>query len=414
MDFLRRHAFFMVCAAAGAVGIALMVTGARAMPKVLEEMKKAETIYRNVNNLQNSPVNRAVIDAAKRRIDLVQQDRNAVFAKAKELYGYEQLVPDALPDGDSDQRREFRVKYRAGMDQLLSLLNYGAPATSADLSTWQERIEEEKTARKEYGLDAGASLPAPTAAGPAFTRAGVLTATGAQEDPTARAHMAAAQRIYCYANHFDQVRPRLKSPGLDFSPEMKDTGTVDAPDLWDVWHAQAGYWIQKDVVEAIAALNNQAAEAARKQGEAPWVGIMPVKELISIRISDGFILREGDRVFGPQPGGFEASLPPGTPETVFTHSASTGLADVIQFSVKLIMDQRDIPRLVDRVCRDSFHTLLRVSYVAVPPNRKAVGKIYGSEPTVNVLLDFETILLGELFRPLVPPSVCDFYGITCP
>lgn len=414
MDFLRRHAFFMVCAAAGAVGIALMVTGARAMPKVLEEMKKAETIYRNVNSLQTRPVNRTDIDAAKRRIDLVERDRDAVLAKAEGLYGYEQLVPDALPDGDSDKRREFRVKYRAGMDELLTLLNYGAPATSTDLSDWQERIEEERTARKEYGLDPGAPLPVSAAAGPPLSPAGVLTAFGAQENPAARAHMAAAQRIYCYANHFDQLRPLQKSPGMDFWPEMKDTRTVDAPDPWDVWHAQLGYWIHKDVIEAIAALNNQAAETARKQDEAPWVGIMPVKELISIRISDGFIPRGGDQVFGPQPGGFEAALPPGTPETVFTHSTSTGLFDVIQFSVKLIMDQRDILRLVDRMCKDSFHTLLRVSYVAVPPNRKAVGKIYGSEPTVNVLLDFETILLGELFRPLFPPSVCEFYEITCP
>lgn len=414
MDFLRRHAFFIVCTVAGAVGIALMVTGARAMPKVLEEMKKAEGIYRNVNSLQTRPVNMAVIDAAKRRIDSVRQDRDAVFSKARELYGYELLVPDVLPNGDSDKGREFEAKYREGMDQILSSLNYGAPATAADVSTWRERIEEEDLARKEYGLDPGTSLPLPTPVGPPQTPAGVLTAAGAQQDSAARAHMAAAQRIYCYANHFANVRHSQKSPGLDFWPAMKDTGTVDAPDLWDVWHAQLGYWIQKDVLEAIAALNNEAAETVRKQDEAPWVGNMPVKELISIRLSDGFVPREGEQVFGPQPGGFEEALPPSSPETVFTHSTSTGLFDVIQFSVKLIMDQRDILRLVDHMCKDSFHTLLRVSYVAVPPNRKAVGKIYGSEPTVNVLLDFETILLGEVFRPLMPPSVCEFYEIACP
>ncbi len=414
MDFLRQHAFFIVCALAGAVGIALMVTGARAMPKVLEEMKKAERIYQSVNNLQTKPVNREVIDAARRRIDLLKQDRDAVFGKAKELYGYEQLVPDVLPDGDSDKRREFQTKYRMEMDQLLSSLNYGTPATAADASVWRERIEEENAARREYGLDPGASQPVTAPTGPPQTRAGVLTASGAQQDSAARAHMAAAQRIYCYANHFDQVRELVQSPGLDFSDAMKDTGTVDAPDLWDVWHAQVGYWIQKDILEAIAALNNDVAETLRKQGEAPWVGVLPVKELISIKLTDGFILPDGEEVFGPQPGGFEASLPPSTPQTVFTHSASTGLFDVTQFSVKLIMDQRDILLLVDRICKDSLHTLLRVSYVSVPPNRKAVGKIYGSEPTVNVLLDFETILLGEVFRPLMPPSVCEFYEIACP
>ena len=123
--------------------------------------------------------------------------------------------------------------------------------------------------------------------------------------------------------------------------------------------------------------------------------------------------REGDEVFGNQPGGYEAALPPGTPETVFTHSGANESYDVVQFTVKLIADQRRIPSLIDRLCKNSFHTLLRVSYEAVPPNRRMGGKIYGSQPTVNVLLDFETILLGEVFRRLVPPSVIEFYEIQC-
>ena len=83
------------------------------------------------------------------------------------------------------------------------------------------------------------------------------------------------------------------------------------------------------------------------------------------------------------------------------------------------MDQRDIPRLINELTADSFHTLLRVAYQAVPVNRDMVGKIYGSEPAVIVVMDFETVMLGEVFRPLMPPVVCEAlaeegYGITCP
>ena len=78
------------------------------------------------------------------------------------------------------------------------------------------------------------------------------------------------------------------------------------------------------------------------------------------------------------------------------------------------MDQRDIPLLVDRLSNNSFHTLLRVSYQSVPPNRKMEGKIYGAEPVVNVVMDFESIMLGEVFRPLMPTSVCEYYEIPCP
>jgi hypothetical protein len=78
------------------------------------------------------------------------------------------------------------------------------------------------------------------------------------------------------------------------------------------------------------------------------------------------------------------------------------------------MDQRDIPRLVNRICKNRFHTLLRIAYEAVPPNRRMRGKIYGAEPTVNVVMDFETIMLGKVFRGLIPPEVCEFYEIDCP
>ena len=121
-----------------------------------------------------------------------------------------------------------------------------------------------------------------------------------------------------------------------------------------------------------------------------------------------------DEVFGAAPGGYEEALPPGNPETVFTRSGQSEAYDVIQYSVKLVMDARDIPALVDRICKNSFHTLLRISYEAVPVNRKMVGKVYGSGPVVNVVLDFETILLGEVFRPLLPEYVCEEYDIDCP
>ena len=78
------------------------------------------------------------------------------------------------------------------------------------------------------------------------------------------------------------------------------------------------------------------------------------------------------------------------------------------------MDQRDIPKLVDRICRNSFHTLLRVAYVAVPPNRDMKNKVYGSEPTINVVMDFEFVMLGKVFRDFIPTMVCEDFSIPCP
>ncbi len=104
---------------------------------------------------------------------------------------------------------------------------------------------------------------------------------------------------------------------------------------------------------------------------------------------------------------------------MFTGSVSGERYEVLQFTVKLVMDQRDIPQLIDKITTNSFHVLLRAAYKVVPPNVDMVGKIYGSEPNVNVVMDFESIMLGELIRPMMPTVVCELLSelgseIECP
>lgn len=413
MEFLKRHMFSIICIVVAVGGIGLMITSARAMPRVLEKMRTVESIHRNLDNLQKNPVGRGAIDAERRRIKLVNDDREKVLAKAKELYGYEPLVEGALPEGDALERMKFRRAYIREIDRLLASLNFGGTATSADVAAARERIAEEDAERREIGR--ASELPdALRLDGPTHTLAGVITGTGVRQEPVPRGHIAAAQRTYGYIVHYRDHKPPDRVSSLDVRSVMKDIDAVDAPDGWEVWHAQLGYWIQKDVIDAIVSLNSAAAEEAKQRGQDAWVGIMPVKELISIRLSEGYIPRDGDLFVGGKPGGYGEALPPGTPETVFTHSGQHSNYEVIQFSLKMIMDQRDIPRFIDRMCKESFHTLLRVSYARVEPNRKMQGKIYGAEPTVNVLFDFETIMLGNVFRCLMPPSICEDYEIPCP
>ncbi|MFQ5494016.1 MAG: hypothetical protein ACE5EX_01415 [Phycisphaerae bacterium] len=411
MDFVRRQLFFIICGVVGAGAVALGVTGLKGMPKVGEEMKKAQDLY---NQLQRvDPVNRAVLSAAEKRIDSLVEDRRRVFEKARELYGYEPLVPDALPAGDPNARTEFRKAYAVAMDKLMASLNYGGPATPLEIAMWRDRIEDEEAQQQELGLDAGVEPSAPPPEGPPKTPAGVLTRDGARKNPQARADMARAQQIYCYATHFNERSAETIVPSLFFAEEMIDTGLLEVPELGPIWFAQLEYWIQKDVVDAIVAVNDAAADRLRKEGGKPWVGNLPIKEFVSIRVSD-YLSAEGGFRPGDPPGGREAAEPPASSDGVFTGTNLTDWYEVVQFSVKLIMDQRDIPRLIARLSKHSPHTLLRVAYTTVEPNRAMVGRIYGSGPVVSVVMDFETILIGEIFRPLMPDVVCEDYAIPCP
>lgn len=421
MNFLRRQAFYIVCGVAAAAGVALGVTGLRAMPRVVEDMKASESLFNELGALSASPVNQSAIDAERDRIEKTLADHERILAKTGELNRYQPLAPDTFPNGNDQTRREFQRRYGDAMPKLFASLHAGQPATKVQIDEMKDKVADEQLAPTSE-LDAAI-------AGPERTGSGVLTRVGARKDPVARAHMAAAQKIYCYATPFARAkdapargRGRASAKqvsSLDFDSMMIDVGAVDAPLPEDVWRAQVGYWIQKDVVDAIAAINGERADEVRAQNQAVWVGIMPVKEVISIRVAGDYVLPDGERYGGAEPGGFAEALPPSSVVTAFTQSASSDLFEVKQFSLKLIMDQRDIPRLIDRLCNGTFHTLLRVAYKAVPPNKDMKGKIYGFAPVVNVVMDFETVMLGNVFRPLMPQTVCqqladEGYGIECP
>lgn len=412
MDVVRRNSFLILCSVGAVVGIGLGVTGLRAMPNVVKEMEAAAGVHRALESLQSQPVNQRIIDAEHQRIEAIQQDRAKVLERAKKLYRYEPLVPDVFPDAPPIKRLEFRAKYAEAMRNLLDSLHGGGPPTSADIEAMKDKIENEKAAQRFGGEPT--VTPSAAASSGTHTWADVLTQLGARNDPTARASIAAAQKIHCYAVNFEENPLPDRVASLEFWPTMKDTGTVEAPDTDDVWRAQVSYWIQKDVVEAIVAINDEAAKAAAQAKEDQWVGIMPVKEVITISVSD-YVPPTGDLYAVSQPIGYGKAIPPGTAESVFTGTASGDSFEVVQFTVKLIMDQRDIPLLVERLCNNSFQTLLRVSYKNVPVNKTMTGKVYGAEPTVLVVMDFESVMLGEVFRPLMPTEVCEKYDwIKCP
>lgn len=413
MDLLKRNLFFILCALGAAGGVALGWSGLGGMPKVMEEMQKVESMYSQLQRLQGDAVSKARILAEQKRIDLVLDDRDKVFARAKELYGYEPLVAEVLPGGGPRARTDFQRRYGEAMTVLLDALNYGGHSVPGDVRAMEERITNEKLQAKEIGLDRGAVAPRGNPIGPLETPAGVLTTDGVRENAVARARIAAAQRIFCFAQSSLAKKAGGVVSALQFHDSMIDTGTVEPPELFDVWHAQLGYWIQKDVVAAIAAINEQAAEQVRSLGGDPWVGTSPVKEVISIRVSSEYVDPEGDSIDPTPPGGYDEAIPPESSGASFAGTGSTNWYNVLQFTVKLIMDQRDIPLLVDRLSKDSFYTLLQVGYKAVARNRKMTGKVYGSEPVVNVVLDFETALLGEVFLPMMPQEVCEYYDLTC-
>jgi hypothetical protein len=80
----------------------------------------------------------------------------------------------------------------------------------------------------------------------------------------------------------------------------------------------------------------------------------------------------------------------------------------------MVVDAREVPTIVSEICKDNFHTLLRIAFEDVSTNPQLWlmnDKIYGSDPTVQVVMDFETVFFGELYRSLMPDEIRDALGL---
>jgi hypothetical protein len=424
MDFLQRQAFFLVCGAVTIGGIALGAVGYSRMGGVMSQMRDAEKLFKDLQSAQSGPVNQAHIDAELGRIRAIQRDRDEVLGKVAKFMPYEQLVEGFFPTMTKEKEDQFRRRYVEKLQALLESLQYGTPATADDVVKMQNRMNREEFERTKESLtaDPGASQPPPPPpSGPAFTPGMVLTEEGARRDAKARAQMNQAQSIRCYAIGLEDTPPPDAANTLQLEKTVPPTGRMDdRPPVEDLWRAQLEMWIQEDVVGAIAAINEEAAQAYRLANQnnqdrrPPWVGIMPVKDVISIRLSH-YVFPGDSALRGDEARGSQAGVPLGVSAGSFAGSACNDWYEVLHSNVKLVMDQRDIPKFVAKLCENRVHTLLRVSYESVPPDGQMRDKIYGDEPVVKVVFDFETIMLGDKFRPIMPAFVLeDLLGMARP
>lgn len=419
MEFLKRHLFLIVCALAAGGGIALAVTGMSAMPEVVKEMENAKTLANNVERAAGNPVNIRIIEDKRRRVERVLEDSRDVFQNARALWEPAPLVEDVFPRGDNDQRFAFATQYREAMKELEESLRATQPPNPQEIQRRQRQIEDERAREVPIGVDPS-TIRDDANEGPQVTMAGVMTETGVRNDPEARESIFKAQNAWCYITPYDTPEALQQTQGLTpslyFNPNMKERDSMLEPPYLDyIWWAQVEYWIQKSAVEAINAVNQAAADELSASGRQKWVATMPVKDIISIRFFSQYVREDDAEFVGAMPDDFKEALPPGAMSTVFTTRASNRTYDVVQWTIKLVMDQRDINAFLAKMSEGNFHVPLRVAYAALQPNRMMKGKIYGSEPTVIAVIDFETIMLGEVFRPMMPDRVCDNYDhIECP
>ncbi|MCH8964061.1 MAG: hypothetical protein IIB58_03790 [Planctomycetes bacterium] len=423
MGFIKKNAFLLGCALGGILGVGLMLWGMSRMGAVRSEMELAKRLHGDLDRVAKNAVQPKSIEAEKDRIRQARDQHRQVLDHFAARNVRKPLLENLLPDpGKGTQgkqlRYDFRSKYQDAMDGLLLRLSAGQPPSKQELENTADYLRKKAMEEEEFGVGDGESpkggagrpgrgssgpgkgdsVALPERNGPASTQAyWEALKERAQDDATMLTCIDKAHNIFCYASI---------GRGGSFDLLKMYEGTDEAaPGMGEIWLAQVLFWIQEDIVEALANVNDRAAARLDK----PWVGNLPIKDVRSIGVSD--YIQETDSPpatgGGTQPGG----RPPEHPDEVFTHASAETLYDVINVRLRMVVDVRALPVILHELAHDKYQVVLNVSYEEVRPDLSFRGKIYGPQPVVLATIDLQTYLFYKVYVPLMPEVIREKLGI---
>jgi hypothetical protein len=394
LDFLKTN---WITLGSGVVALAAIAVAVLGMMDdgVTERMKQIQNSASAIQSLQSTPQNQTTINNEKERGQKFEAEFTATLRVAENINRRQPLMEGVFPEpAQLDIPYAFQEKYEQRFFALADEMQAGTLPTEGDLADEAERLREEIQQKKDRGELPDADQPGPTGTGrPDANEADVIKR---------RAAIRKARGIRLYA---DPQR------AFHISPIVLEE---EAPAPRDMWYAQVGLWVQEDVTDAIRKLNEEAAE--RLGNVEPNVGNLPVKHLLGIRVL-GYLTADETLVSFPAVTRAGTGQATGTPiaegplSASFTGRTSNNQFDVVRFTVQVVVDERDLLKLIDRITRENFYQLVGITYVNTGSDEE-VGYLYGADPVVQATLDFEGYMARKVFKEMMPAKVLEELGIS--
>ena len=404
MKWIKTHLTIVICGAVSIASIALIALGI-VMSTVQETMARDASIIQSLQSAR--PVNERVIQD---ELKIFEANEKQIKSRNEELAkggGYQPLLQDVFPElKPANRGAQFRFKplLLEAQQRMVAELHAKQAPTPREVAIEAELMKNQK-ARVERAESLGASaVPVPgTPAGSfgavsggtfasssdAARRATMTPEELAEQYADVRLAIRRAREIYCYVG-----------PNEDTFGSWSAVTASANPSVDDMWYAQMGLWIQQDVVKALASLNNRIADALKARQQDPWVGNLPIKRLERITIYGYSVGNQGDALRPATP------KPDGAPPS-FAQQSCTDTVDVIDFNVKLVVEARMLPSVIDELCKAGFFTPILVNYTLEPANLSWAGYIYGSAPSLDVSIDIQGSFLRAKYGEWMPKSVIE-------
>ena len=215
------------------------------------------------------------------------------------------------------------------------------------------------------------------------------------------------------------------------------------PTADQIWYAQVGYWVQQDVASAIARTNAKASNVLDAPIKALVHLDVPVSSLLYLLPMPEGAASSGGRRGGGMDAFVSTAGDPDAKLTTQTALTPTGrvcnpLYDVVQFTLGVNVDARDVEMFLRNLCADQFITVKQMNLSRLdledetggaPSNLNGgyhrggagddapatKGFIYGSDvPVAHLEIQCEELFLRSWTVPWMPELVKRDLGIVAP
>lgn len=411
MDIVKKNVVSIICGvialAALVVGLVMIPGKAEALQKEVDARKAAhDSLAGLLHKERQLPVvnpdnptqekltqfpSEAVIKKGTEITKAVENESNAMRNAAVEMNRHVLLEPNSLPSPSPTKAFAFRTVYQqvlplppqggAIKSRFAQMLNAGMPPTPEEIKIKQEDLAKQIRDKKLFMLPNGQPGNQAAVEQEIKDRAGKLP-------EELRVGVANSSRVYINPDTFE-IYPKIAS-------------AVGAPDAIDMYFAQLSYWLQEDVVKAVAELNSKF----------PNVIAAPVKHLIQIRVKAGGMptfITAADGQANADPDG---PLPKATTVSP-TGRVSNGLYDVFHLMVEADVEAEKVPDFLRALGTRRFITPLWVDVRGRDTAMSlAQGHVYGNKQVLNVRAECEVLYLRKWNAPLMPLRVREKLGIT--
>lgn len=433
MPFVKTYWISLLSGVVALGAITLAVLGLR-QDSVVTEMQNRVGEASEISTRRNNPKNQEIIDAEQERGRRFEQQYKKTLDEAARINERKPLLEGVFPSPPRlDLAYRFQTEYGNKFYEFPRHLLAGDVPSVLEIEDEREIMDELARRKQLQGEEpptpgaqptpytpvappmapsAGRGAPpgmqgrgappgVPTVGGGPGRMPGVNPAysgTGGQMgEAERRAAVKKARNIRIYATAAQGRTVFHRNPNVFLD---------QAPSARDMWYAQVGLWVQEDVVNAIAKLNDEAAR--QLGGEEACVANMPVKRIVGIQVL-GYVTSNG--LFVPfaseDTAGFSPQAGPAPP--AFTARNSDSRFDVIRFTLTVVVRQPDMLRLVDQITRENFYQLINIDYQVAPEVEGSY--FYGGDPVVRATMDFEGYMARKVYEAMMPEAVLEELGI---